>query len=227
MNAVDRNNRDSMGFSTSIRKNRYYIRMFCWVFDRVFHTEYVVVCFLGRKEIGNPKWKKYMNCKSDRHDFHIDLGVSLLNYGIGLEWGGKYESKPPYYMTREAFVPCACNICFRCINSITSSIEHDGQKWKVVIFYYQCGKAFKTEECTEKRVELGIWGDYQKMCYRKQDKSLNNKEKKFFAIRLAWGAHRAWKPYVKNAGILGMTSTKSKNNVIWPITNIHQRPSTT
>ena len=40
------------------------------------------------------------------------------------------------------------------------------------------------------------------------------KRRKSFAISLAWGSHSAWKPYVKNAGILGITSTTSKNNMI-------------
>ena len=51
----------------------------------VFRTEYVVVCFLARKDIGNPEWKRYLKHKSDRHDFQIDLEITLLNYRIGLE----------------------------------------------------------------------------------------------------------------------------------------------
>ena len=84
MNAVDRNNRDSTDFSTSIQTNRYFIRIFCWGLDRVVHTAYVVVCFLARKDIGNPEWKKYLKHKSARHDFQIDLGFALLNHGIWL-----------------------------------------------------------------------------------------------------------------------------------------------
>ena len=111
-----------------------------------------MVCLLARKDIGNTKCKKYLKRKSSRHDFKIDLGISLLIYGIGLEWGGKDESKHTDYMTREAFVPCVCNVCFHCINGITSGIAHAGQNHKVEVVYYQCGKAFKTEECTDKRV---------------------------------------------------------------------------
>ena len=76
------------------------------------HTEYVVACLLARKYIGNPEWKKYLKHKSAHHDFQIDLGIALLNYGIGLEWGGNDESKRPDYMTIEAFFPCAFNYCF-------------------------------------------------------------------------------------------------------------------
>ena len=155
MNDVDRNDPDSVDFSTSTQKNSYYIRIFYWGLDRVVHNEYIVVCFLARKDIGNPEWKKYQKHKSACHDFQIDLGIALLNYGIGLEWGGKDESKRPEYITRDAFVPCACNFGFRCINGITNGISHAGQKRKVVVVHYQCGKAFKTEECKDKRVELG------------------------------------------------------------------------
>lgn len=57
-NAVDRNDRDSADYSTSIRTSRYYLRIYNWVLDRVVHTMYVVVCFLADNDIGNPEWKK-------------------------------------------------------------------------------------------------------------------------------------------------------------------------
>ena len=96
MNAVDRNDRDSADYSTSIRTNRYYIRIFCWVLDRVIHTLYVVVCFLAKSNIGSEKWKKYLTHKSARHDFQIDLGLELLSYGIAQDWDGK-SKRPDYY----------------------------------------------------------------------------------------------------------------------------------
>ena len=34
-NAVDRNDRDSSDYSTTIRTNRYYLRIFCWALDSV------------------------------------------------------------------------------------------------------------------------------------------------------------------------------------------------
>jgi hypothetical protein len=40
-NAVDRNDRDSADYSTTIRTNRYYIRILCWALDRVLHACYV------------------------------------------------------------------------------------------------------------------------------------------------------------------------------------------
>ena len=178
--ADDRNNRESAELSKSIWTNRYNIRIFCWGLDRVFHIEYVSVCFLARKYIGNPEWKKYLKRKSACHDFQIDLGIALLKYGIWLELGGKDESKRPYYMTREAFLPCEYYVCFHCKICIMSGIAHASKKRKVALVCYQCGQAFKTEECTDKQVELRKWGDYCKMFYSKQDNSIKNKEKKTF-----------------------------------------------
>jgi hypothetical protein len=54
-NAVDRNDRDSADYSTSIRTNRYYLRIFCWGLDRVIHCEYQIVCWLVVKGVGNSK----------------------------------------------------------------------------------------------------------------------------------------------------------------------------
>jgi hypothetical protein len=56
-NAVDRNDRDSADYSTTIRTNRYYLRIFCWALDRVIHAAYVVVCFLIKSDIGQKQWK--------------------------------------------------------------------------------------------------------------------------------------------------------------------------
>ena len=59
MGAVDKNDRDSADYSTSIRTNRYYLRIFCWVLDRVVYTVYVVVIFCACCGIGDPNWKRY------------------------------------------------------------------------------------------------------------------------------------------------------------------------
>ena len=59
-NAVDRNDRDSADYSTSIKTNRYYIRIFCWGLDRVIHTMYINVCYLANWDIGMLEWKKIL-----------------------------------------------------------------------------------------------------------------------------------------------------------------------
>ena len=119
-NGVDRNDRDSADWSTTIRTTRYYLRIFCWALDRVVHTCYVVVCFLADASIGDPKWKKYGSKHNGRHDFQIDLGLALLNYAIALDWDGSLER--PEYMRQKEFVPCDCTKCYFCINGHTKGI---------------------------------------------------------------------------------------------------------
>ena len=77
-NGVDRNDRDSRDYSTSIRTNWYYLRIFCWALDRVIHVLYNVVIFLVDMEMGEKGWKKYTSKETGRHDFQIDLGVALM-----------------------------------------------------------------------------------------------------------------------------------------------------
>ncbi len=52
-NAVDHNDHDSADYLTSIRTNRYYLRIFGWILDRVLHVMYVVVSYLAHSGIQN------------------------------------------------------------------------------------------------------------------------------------------------------------------------------
>jgi hypothetical protein len=112
-NAVDRNDRDSADYSNSIRTNRYYIRIFCWVLDRVVHTCFAVVLYCVDFGIARNEWKKYASKNIGRHDFQIDLGIALLNHGIGLDWDG--DKRPDYIRVGE-LVPCNCKKRYFCIN---------------------------------------------------------------------------------------------------------------
>jgi hypothetical protein len=57
-NTVDRNDRDSADYLTTICTNRYYVRIFCWALDRVIHAAYVIVCNLSQAGMGSPRWKQ-------------------------------------------------------------------------------------------------------------------------------------------------------------------------
>ncbi len=122
MNGVDRNDQDSHDYSTSIRTNMWYIRIFCWALDRVVHAQHTIVTFLAEQGIGKPEWKKYRDKNQGRHDFQIDLGISLLNYGVGLDWDGVSEERPSYMRTG-AFKPCDCKKCFFCLQGHTNGIK--------------------------------------------------------------------------------------------------------
>jgi len=167
-NAVDRNDRDSADYSTTIRMNRYYLRIFCWALDRVIHAVYVVVCFLIKTDIGQKQWKRNLDHHSGRHDFQIDLALSVMNYGIGLQWDGESD-KRPNFIRQNHFVPCDCNKCFFCLNGITTGIAHPPTKKAKVTVEYKCGKRVMTNKCTDVRVSLELkGGSYCRMCYRKQ-----------------------------------------------------------
>ena len=46
----------------------------------------MVVCFLAKANIGDAKWKKYLDKNSGRHDFQIDLEIALMNREIEMDW---------------------------------------------------------------------------------------------------------------------------------------------
>ena len=71
-----------------LHTNRYYLRIMCWVLDRVVHTCFAVVIYCASKVVINTDWKCYTNRNNGRQDFQIDLGLAILNYGIELDWVG-------------------------------------------------------------------------------------------------------------------------------------------
>lgn len=56
-NGVDLSDKDSAKYSTSLRTNRWYLRIFFFVIDRVVHSMYIIVCALA-SDTFMPKWKK-------------------------------------------------------------------------------------------------------------------------------------------------------------------------
>ncbi len=56
------------------------------------------------------------------HDFQINLGISLMNYDVGLDWDGVPEERPSYMRTG-VFKPCDCKKCFFCLQGHTNSIS--------------------------------------------------------------------------------------------------------
>jgi hypothetical protein len=100
--------------------------------------------------------KKYRDKNQGRHDFQIDLGISLLNYGIGLDWDGESRERPSY-MRKGAFKPCECKMCFFCVKGLTNGITHQPSKGAKVIVEYACGMRVKMDKkCTSERVDLGF-----------------------------------------------------------------------
>jgi hypothetical protein len=182
-NAVDRNDRDSYDYSTSIRTNRYYLRIFCWGLDRIIHCLYIVVVELAKLDLGLKVWKRYSQKNGGRKRFQVDLGIALLNYGIELEWD---DENRPRWMRQSEFVPCDCKSCFFCLKGMTCGVEHRRKKGRQVTIQYACGSRRRTNKCTTDRVLLKLkngedmkYADFCEMCMRQQagsDLSFNVKK---------------------------------------------------
>ncbi len=138
-NAIDQNDPDSADYSTIIRTNWYYLRIFCWALDRVIHAVYVVVCFLIKGGVGQEQWKRYLDTHLGCHDFQIDLALSIMNYGIGLQWDGESATRPNFMWQRE-FVPCDCGKCFFCLKGITIGIAHPRQREQRLLLSISAGR---------------------------------------------------------------------------------------
>ncbi len=149
-NAVDRNDRDSADYTTSISTHRWYLHLFCWVLDCVVHVVYVVVCYLYKDSVGAKEWKKYTNRHYGCRDFQVDLGIALLNHAIELEWMD--TSKPrPDWMRQSTLVPCDCGQCYFCLNGMTSGIHHCNG---VVVYVRSDGKKVRTSGCMDEKVNI-------------------------------------------------------------------------
>ena len=112
-NAVDKNDRDSADYSTSIRTTRYYLRIFFWILDRVVYTCYVVVCSLANANVGNKCWKQYCTRNGGRRRFQIDLAIQLINYAIEKEWTNfEDDTNRPKWIRQGELIRCDCDKCF-------------------------------------------------------------------------------------------------------------------
>ena len=218
-NAVDRNDRDSSDYSTTIRTNRYYLRVFTWSLDRIIHCAYVIACSLAKNNIGPKSWRgKYDNKNGGRRKFQIDLGIALLNYGIGLEWDGKEDSVRPRWMRQKELVPCDCKMCFFCLRGLTGGIDH--KRKDNVIVEYSCGSRLKTKKCTTERVQLmdkdGMpmtSGRYCRMCYRKQPSDWSSSRKKSSCKTSTWGCAQCNEPICSECWKVGYDRHKSGNTI--------------
>ena len=149
--------------------NRYYLRMFCWILDKVIHACFAIVCYLAVAGLAKPAWKKYLCNVNGRHDFQIDMGLALMNRGIEYDWP---EGKPrPKWIRKRDVVPYDCKKCYFCLHGMTNGITHkDGSRDREVV--YANGVRVKTKNCTDVQVNLFKSSQYCKMCYRKQDESI-------------------------------------------------------
>ncbi len=81
-------------------------------------------------------------------DFQIDLALSLMNYGISLQWDGESDERPNF-MRQDPFVPCDSNRCFFCFNGIITGIAHPPKKNTEVIVEFKCGPICNEPICKQ------------------------------------------------------------------------------
>jgi Transposase IS4 len=138
MNGVDRKDRDTADWGTSIRTCRYYLRIFFWNIDGILHAMYCIIVFLG-SEMSTHKWKGYCSKNGGREKFQKDLAQKVIEYGIRLDWTDVTdENAKPAYMRNMAYVPCDCKTCFFCIEGLTHGVDHRSRGHQATIEVGTC-----------------------------------------------------------------------------------------
>jgi hypothetical protein len=173
LNAVDRNDRDSSDYTTSIRTNRWYLRVLFWLFDRADHILYVIVVYRAKNDIGAEWWNLYLR-KGGREEFQIDLGRELMAYAISLAWPD-LNGPRPNWMRQIDFVPCGCKCCFFCLNGFTTGVAHKQKKRTKTTFIHHDNSRKVTKDCTDKRVNFLRGNSYCRQCYREGSGSKKEK----------------------------------------------------
>jgi len=88
--------------------------------DRVVFVCYLIVCHVNEDELN-----KFKNKNDGRRKFQIDLALSVIEYGIKLEWKEPYKKEDkPKWMRKQDYIPCGCKKCFFCKNGMTNGIDH-------------------------------------------------------------------------------------------------------
>jgi len=120
---VDRNDRDASDYTVSVRTNRFYLRIFFWLFDATIHLMYNIAIRIPAR----PEWKvRYGNKNNGRRRFQLDLALALGAYAIELDWQGDKDNEKgkPAWMRQRGLVPCGCGQCYFCVKGWTNGIDH-------------------------------------------------------------------------------------------------------
>ena len=80
-NDIAVNDYDSADYSVSIRINGWYLIVFLWLVDRVLFSCYIIVWHTNKEA-----WTKYKSKNDGRRKFQIDLVITVMEYGIRLDW---------------------------------------------------------------------------------------------------------------------------------------------
>ena len=72
---------------------------------------FCIIVFCATSDIRNVEWKGYLGKNEGRRKFQINLALSIMNYGLSLDWDGD-PAKRPDYVRGDAFTPCDCGNFF-------------------------------------------------------------------------------------------------------------------
>jgi hypothetical protein len=78
LKSVDIQDKDSANYLTTLKTNRWYMRIFFWCLDQIVFGVWLIVMNCGVQQID---WQKYHQ-KNGGFDFQIDLGLQLIDMGI-------------------------------------------------------------------------------------------------------------------------------------------------
>jgi len=131
-NGVDLSDKDSAKYSTSLRSNRWHLRVVFSKFDRIIHAMFIIACNVVSVTFLS-LWNMYKSKHNGRKKFQCHVGIAVMSAGIKMDWkpnnDGVYdeEDKPkwmPGTLKNGKYHPCDCGICFFCKNKFTSTIAH-------------------------------------------------------------------------------------------------------
>jgi hypothetical protein len=124
MNGVDHKDRDTADWTVSLKSNRFYLRIFYWLFDGVLHAMYTIIKSVSCDDEAHP-WHKYRSKHLGRYKFQMDLATDLISKGIEMDWSDIEDNKTkPVYVRKQDWVPCGCMRCFFCKKGLTSGVDH-------------------------------------------------------------------------------------------------------
>ena len=160
MNGVDHKDRDTADWTVSLKSNRFYLQIFCWLLDGVLHAMHTIIKVVARDK-AHP-WHKYLSKHLGRCKFQMDLANDLISCGIDMDWLDVDDDETkPVYVRGQDYVPCGCNECFFCKKGLTHGIDHK-KKGK------RRSRSFVRPECPTKRAKVGETAGRCTLCYNNQ-----------------------------------------------------------
>ena len=105
MNGVDHKDRDTADWTVLLESNRFYLRIFYWLFDGVLHAMYSVIKVVASDK--SHPWHKYLSKHSGLYKIQIDLAIELISRGITMDWSYIVEdiNNKPNYMRKQDDAP--------------------------------------------------------------------------------------------------------------------------